>query len=238
MIHLYILDINPLSVIWFTNIFPYSLSGLFILLMVSFTIHKPLHLGRLLFLISAFISFKIHIQKNYCCNLCQRVFCLYFPLGFLWYLALNLDKRFAFCSNMDGLRGHYAKWNKSDKERKVIWYHLYIEPKKYNKLVNVTEKKKTHRSRSSLYLDVGKDWGWKENGATDDEMVGWNHQLSGHEFDQTPGDSKGQGSLTCCSSWGHKELDVTSQLNNNKQNKWGLTSGSEWGRIYGHGSGR
>ena len=172
MIHLYILDINPLSVIWFTNIFPYSLSGLFILLMVSFTIHKPLHLGRLLFLISAFISFKIHIQKNYCCNLCQRVFCLCFPLGFLWYLALNLDKRFAFCSNMDGLRGHYAKWNKSDKERKVIWYHLYIEPKKYNKLVNVTEKKKTHRSRSSLYPDVGKDWGWKESGATDDEM-GW-----------------------------------------------------------------
>ena len=73
---------------------------------------------------------------------------------------------------MDRLRGHYAKWNKSDKEKKVIWYHLYMEPKKYNRLVNVTEKKKTHRSRSPLYPDVGKDWGWKESGATDDEM-GW-----------------------------------------------------------------
>ena len=139
---------------------------------------------------------------------------------------------------MDGLREHYAKWNKSDKEWKVIWYYLYMEPKKYSKIVNVTEKKQTHRSISSLYPDVGKDWAWKENGATDDEMVGWNHQLSGHEFDQTPGDSEGKGSLTCCSSWGHKELDVTSQLNNNKQNKWGLTSGIEWGRIYGQGSGR
>ena len=129
-------------------------------------------------------------------------------------------------------------WNKSDKERKVIWYHLYTEPKKYNKVVNPTEKKQTHGSRSPLYPEVWKDWGWKENGATDDEMVGWNHQISGHEFDQTPGDSEGQRSLTCCSSWSNKQLDVTSQLNNNKQNKWGLTSGIEWGRIYGHASGR
>ena len=75
---------------------------------------------------------------------------------------------------MEGLREHYAKWNKSDKEWKVIWYHSYMEPKKYSKIVNVTEKKQTHRSISSLYSEVGKDWGWKENGATDDEMVGWN----------------------------------------------------------------
>ena len=44
---------------------------------------------------------------------------------------------------------------------------------------------------------------------TDDEMVGWHHQLNGHEFEQTPGDSKGQGSLVCCSPWGHKESDTT-----------------------------
>ena len=42
-----------------------------------------------------------------------------------------------------------------------------------------------------------------------DEMVGWHHQLNGHEFEQTPGDSEGQGSLACCSSWGHIELDMT-----------------------------
>ena len=44
-------------------------------------------------------------------------------------------------------------------------------------------------------------------------MVGWHHQLNGHEFEQTPGDSEGQGSLMCCSSQGHKESE---RLNNNK----------------------
>ena len=45
-------------------------------------------------------------------------------------------------------------------------------------------------------------------------MVGWHHQLNGHESGQTPGDTKGQGSLTCCSPWGRKELDMTEWLNN------------------------
>ena len=40
-------------------------------------------------------------------------------------------------------------------------------------------------------------------------MVGWHHQLNGHEFEETPGDSVGQGSLACCSQWGCKELDMT-----------------------------
>ena len=45
---------------------------------------------------------------------------------------------------------------------------------------------------------------------TKDEMVGWHHRLNGHEFEQTPGDSDGQGSLTCCShAAGHKESDTT-----------------------------
>ena len=39
---------------------------------------------------------------------------------------------------------------------------------------------------------------------TEDKMVGWHHRLSGHEFEQTPGGSEGQGSLTCCSAWGHR----------------------------------
>ena len=60
-------------------------------------------------------------------------------------------------------------------------------------------------SRSWLFgkdPDAGKDWGQEEKGAIEDEMVGWHHQLNGHEFEQTPGDSGGQGSLACCSSWG------------------------------------
>ena len=51
--------------------------------------------------------------------------------------------------------------------------------------------------------DAEKDWGQEEKGATEDEMVGWHHRLSGHEFEQISGDSKGQGNLACCSSWGH-----------------------------------
>ena len=39
-------------------------------------------------------------------------------------------------------------------------------------------------------------------------MVGWHHRFNGQEFEQTPGDSEGQGSLACCSSWGHKESDI------------------------------
>jgi len=49
---------------------------------------------------------------------------------------------------------------------------------------------------------------------TEDEMVGWNHQLYGHAFESTPGVGDGQGSLACCSPWGYKELDMTEQLNN------------------------
>ena len=45
-------------------------------------------------------------------------------------------------------------------------------------------------------------------------MVGWHHQLNGHELDQTLGDGEGQGSLACCSPWGHRESDTTERLNN------------------------
>ena len=48
---------------------------------------------------------------------------------------------------------------------------------------------------------------------TEDEMVGWYHRLNGDEFEQTPGDNEGQGSLGCCSPWGHKELDTNEPLN-------------------------
>ena len=47
--------------------------------------------------------------------------------------------------------------------------------------------------------DAGKDWGQEEKGVTEVEMVGWHHWLNGHEFEQTLGDSEGQGSLACYS---------------------------------------
>ena len=48
-------------------------------------------------------------------------------------------------------------------------------------------------------------------------MVGWHHQLNGHEFEQILGNGEGQGSWACCGSQDHKELDKTEQLNNNKK---------------------
>ena len=49
-------------------------------------------------------------------------------------------------------------------------------------------------------------------------MIGW-HQLDGHEFEQALGDGEGQGSLACCSPWGHKESDMTEQLKNNREHQ-------------------
>ena len=67
--------------------------------------------------------------------------------------------------------------------------------------------------------DAGKDWKWEEKGTTEDEMVGWHHQLDGLESEQALGVGGGQGSLACCSPWGCKESGMTEQLN------WGV---KEW----------
>ena len=56
--------------------------------------------------------------------------------------------------------------------------------------------------------DAGKDWRQEAKGMTENEMVGWHHQLNEHEFEQIPEDSEEQESLVFCSRWGHKESDV------------------------------
>ena len=61
--------------------------------------------------------------------------------------------------------------------------------------------------------DAGKDWGQEEKGTTEDEIVGWHHWLNGHGFGWTLGAGDGQGSLVCCSPWGHKESGTTEWLN-------------------------
>ena len=61
------------------------------------------------------------------------------------------------------------------------------------------------------YNDVGKDWGQEHKGMTENETAGWHHRLNGHAFEKTQGDSEGQGSLACCSSWGHKELNTVTE---------------------------
>ena len=58
-----------------------------------------------------------------------------------------------------------------------------------------------------------KDWRREEKETTEDEIVGWHHQLNGHEFEQVPGVGDGQGSLAFCSPWGRKESDTAERLN-------------------------
>ena len=65
------------------------------------------------------------------------------------------------------------------------------------------------RGDSLEKTDAGRDWGQEEKGTTEDEVVGWHHQLNGHEFEQALGIGGGQGGLVCCSPWGCKELHVT-----------------------------
>ena len=63
--------------------------------------------------------------------------------------------------------------------------------------------------------DAGKDWRQEEKGSIEDETVRWQHWVNEHEFEQALEDGEGQRSLVCCSPWGHKELDMSKQLNNN-----------------------
>ena len=61
--------------------------------------------------------------------------------------------------------------------------------------------------------NAGKDWGQKEKGKTEDEMIGWHHWLNDHEFGWILGVGDEQGGLVCCSSWRRKESDMTERLN-------------------------
>ena len=61
--------------------------------------------------------------------------------------------------------------------------------------------------------DARKDWRWEDKWMKEVEIVGWHHLLDGHEFEYALEVGDGQGSLLCCSPWGHKELDTSEQLN-------------------------
>ena len=74
--------------------------------------------------------------------------------------------------------------------------------------------------------DAGKDWRQEEKGMTKNEMVGWHHQLDGHEFEQAPGVGDGQGGLACCNPWDRKESDTTEWLNWTEHH-WKIVSGEQ-----------
>ena len=68
--------------------------------------------------------------------------------------------------------------------------------------------------------DAGKDWRWEQKGLTEDVMVGWHHQLDGHEFEQALGVGDGQGGLACCSPWGCRvRHDWVTELNWRRSNQ-------------------
>ena len=80
--------------------------------------------------------------------------------------------------------------------------------------------------------DAGKDWRQKKKGTTEDEKVRWHRWLNGHEFEQALGDGEGQGSLVCCSPWGHKGSDMTEQLNNKATTQLTASLGKSHNRIF------
>ena len=79
------------------------------------------------------------------------------------------------------------------------------------------------RADSRKDPDAGKDWRQAEKGMTEDEMVGWHHQLNGHEFEEALGNGEGQGSLACCSPWGRKESDTMRNWTTNFLKKYQVT---------------
>ena len=90
--YLYIFESNSLSVPSFAIIFSHSEGCLFNLLVVSFIVQKLLSVIRSHLFIFAFISNTLEVgHRGSCCDLCQRVFCLCFPLGVLQFLFLHLD---------------------------------------------------------------------------------------------------------------------------------------------------
>ena len=77
-----------------------------------------------------------------------------------------------------------------------------------------TNTRKVYKAERDRVLGSGNHLGSERGkktdpGTTEDEMVGWHHQLDGHEFEQVPGVGDGQGSLPYCSPWGRKESDMT-----------------------------
>ena len=69
-----------------------------------------------------------------------------------------------------------------------------------------------HLMRRTDSLEKALMLGKEEKGMTEDEMVGWHHQLNGHESEQAPGIGDGQGSLVCCNPWDRKESGMTERL--------------------------
>ena len=133
-------------------------------------------------------------------------------------IPMFLDWKKQYCENGYTTQSNLEIWCKFYQITNGIFHRIGTK-KTYNMCGNTSWSSSalTHWKRQDP--DAGKDGRQEEKGATEDEMVGWHHQLHGHRFEQTLGDSEGQGSLACCGPWGHKELtqlsDWTATTNGN-----------------------
>ena len=116
--------------------------------------------------------------------------------------------------------------------RGAWWAAIYGVAQSRTQLKQLSSSSSNLSDMKSLLIridpDDGKDWRQEKKGMTEDEMVGWHHWLNGHEFEQAPGDSEGQGSLACCSPWGLQESDMTEWLNWTKTDLFIFSSFDIW----------
>ena len=112
----------------------------------------------------------------------------------------------------------FKKWKDTHvlelKEWGMLKWSCY--PMQSTYLIRSLSKRPWHFSQKSWsigkYPDAGKDWGQEEKRGTEDEMVGWHHRFNRHESEQTPVDGEEQGSLECCSRYGHRaEYNLTTE---------------------------
>ena len=90
-----------------------------------------------------------------------------------------------------------------------VFFKIFLKLQRYQWMVHYMELERAEKKKK-------KQSSWhKEEEAAEDGMVGWHHRLNEHEFEQTLGDTGGQGSLACCCSWSRKESDMTEHLNSN-----------------------
>ena len=84
--------------------------------------------------------------------------------------------------------------------------------------------------------DAGKDWGWEEKGTTEDKVVGWHHQLNGHESEQTQRDREGQGSLACFYSMESQRVGhgLMTEHRTTRGRRWEWDSGRR-GHMFAYG---
>ena len=128
-------------------------------------------------------------------------------------MLLNLDVGEDSCKSLGLQRSNQSILKEINSEYSLEGLMLKLKLQYFGYLMGRVDSRKNP--------DAGKDWRQEEKGTTKNRSFGWHHRLNAHEFEQTPGISEGQGSLACCRSLGHKESDMTKQLNNNNGgDKW------------------